>query len=132
YVTAQRVRRVIAEEFDEAFKRVDVIVTPVSIPAPTIEECNRGVTVIDGEKIALRDKRGSFWGLSTLPFNVTGHPAMSVCCGFSRSGQPIGIQIAGRPFDESTVLQVADAYETAAGWYEKKPSLDNTSPADPH
>lgn len=127
YVTAQRVRRLIAEEFDEAFQRVDVIATPLSIPAPTIEECSRGVTIIDGAKIALRDERGSFWGLSTLPFNVTGHPAISVCCGFSRSGQPIGLQIVGRPFEESTVLQVAEAYETAAGWYTRKPQLDDVS-----
>ena len=124
YVTAQRVRRVISEEFDEAFKRVDVIVTPVSIPAPTIEECSRGATEIDGETIALRDARGSFWGLGTVPFNVTGHPAISICCGFSTCGQPIGLQIVGRPFEESTVLQVADAYETAAQWSKKKPQLD--------
>ena len=125
YVTAQRVRRVIAEEFDEAFKRVDVIVTPVSIPAPTIEECSGGTTEIDGETIALRDARGSFWGLGTVPFNVTGHPAISVCCGFANSGQPIGLQIVGRPFEESTVLQVADAYETAAQWHKRKPQLDD-------
>ncbi len=130
YVTAQRVRRVIAEEFDEAFKRVDVIVTPVSIPAPTIEECSGGTTEIDGETIALRDARGSFWGLGTVPFNVTGHPAISVCCGFSNSGQPIGLQIVGRPFEESTVLQVADAYESAAQWHKRKPRLDGIGPND--
>lgn len=124
YVTAQRVRRLIAEEFERAFERVDVIVTPVSIPAPTIEECGRGVTEIDGEKVPLRDARGSFWGLSTVPFNVTGHPAISVCCGFISAGQPVGLQIIGRPFEESTVLQVADAYEHAAGWYKRKPQLD--------
>jgi aspartyl-tRNA(Asn)/glutamyl-tRNA(Gln) amidotransferase subunit A len=124
YVTAQRVRRLICEEFDEAFRRVDVIVTPVSIPAPTIDECGLGVTEIDGQKVALRDARGSFWGLGTVPFNVTGHPAISVCCGFTDLGQPLGIQIAGRPFDESTVLQVADAYETAARWHKRKPPLD--------
>src|ERR1044071_8585304 len=125
YVTAQRVRRLIAEEFERAFERVDVIVTPVSIPAPTIEECSRGVTEIDGEKISLRDPRGSFWGLSTLPFNVTGHPAISVCCGFTGAGQPVGLQIVGRPFEESTVLQVAGRYEQAAGWYQRKPQLDD-------
>jgi aspartyl-tRNA(Asn)/glutamyl-tRNA(Gln) amidotransferase subunit A len=128
YVTAQRVRRLLAEEFDEAFKRADVIVTPVSIPAPTIEECRRGVAEVDGEQVALRDARGSFWGLGTVPFNVTGHPAISVCCGFSTSGQPIGLQIAGRPFEESTVLQVADAYETAAKWHKRKPRLDDVKP----
>ena len=121
---SQRVRRLICEEFDEAFRRVDVIVTPVSIPAPTIDECGLGVTEIDGQKVALRDARGSFWGLGTVPFNVTGHPAISVCCGFTDLGQPLGIQIAGRPFDESTVLQVADAYETAARWHKRKPPLD--------
>jgi aspartyl-tRNA(Asn)/glutamyl-tRNA(Gln) amidotransferase subunit A len=115
---------VICEEFDAALKRVDVIVTPVSIPAPTVEDCSRGMTDIDGEKITLRDARGSFWGLGTVPFNVTGHPAISVCCGFSKLGQPLGMQIAGRPFDESTVLQVACAYEMAAEWYKRKPPLD--------
>ena len=124
YVTAQRVRRLIAEEFDRAFARVDVIVTPVSIPAPTIAECGIGVTDIDGEKVSLRDARGSFWGLGTVPFNVTGHPAISVCCGFTSAGQPVGLQIVGRPFEESRVLQVAEAYEHAAGWYKRKPPLD--------
>jgi aspartyl-tRNA(Asn)/glutamyl-tRNA(Gln) amidotransferase subunit A len=124
YVTAQRVRRLIAEEFDQAFERADVIVTPVSIPAPTIEECRAGATDVDGEKVSLRDARGSFWGLGTLPFNVTGHPAISVCCGFARAGQPIGLQIVGRPFEESTVLQVASAYEHAAQWHKRKPDLD--------
>src|SRR6185503_12217206 len=123
YVTAQRVRRLIAEEFERAFERVDVIVTPVSIPAPTIEECGRGVTDVDGEKVSLRDARGSTWGLSTVPFNVTGHPAISVCCGFTGAGQPVGLQIVGRQFEESTVLQVAARYEQAAGWYRRKPQL---------
>src|SRR6185436_1039664 len=114
-----------AEEFDSAFETVDVMVTPVSIPAPTIEECGGGMTVIDGEKVALRDARGSFWGLGTIPFNVTGHPAISVCCGFSSAGPPVGLQIAGRPFEESTVLQVAEAYERAAQWCKIKPQLDS-------
>ena len=125
YVTAQRVRRLIAKEFERAFENVDVIVTPVSIPAPTLEECARGATEIDGERVPLRDARGSYWGLSTLPFNVTGHPAISVCCGFASSGAPVGLQIVGRPFEESVVLQVADAYERAAGWRKRKPRLDD-------
>jgi aspartyl-tRNA(Asn)/glutamyl-tRNA(Gln) amidotransferase subunit A len=123
YVTAQRVRRLIAEEFERAFERVDVIITPVSIPAPTIEECGRGATEIDGERVSLRDARGSTWGLSTVPFNVTGHPAISICCGFTDAGQPVGLQIVGRPFDESTVLQVAASYERVAGWQQRKPPL---------
>jgi aspartyl-tRNA(Asn)/glutamyl-tRNA(Gln) amidotransferase subunit A len=81
------------------------------------------VTDVDGEKVSLRDARGSTWGLSTVPFNVTGHPAISVCCGFTGAGQPVGLQIVGRPFEESTVLQVAGRYEQAAGWYQRKPQL---------
>jgi len=124
YVTAQRVRRLIAEEFEGAFERVDVIVTPVSMPAPTMEESGRGVTDIDGEKVSLRDARGSTWGLSTVPFSVTGHPAISICCGFSGAGLPVGLQIVGRPFDECTVLRVAAAYEQAAGWDKRQPPLE--------
>jgi aspartyl-tRNA(Asn)/glutamyl-tRNA(Gln) amidotransferase subunit A len=114
----------IAEEFERAFERIDVIVTPVSMPAPTMEESGRGVTDIDGEKVSLRDARGSTWGLSTVPFSVTGHPAISVCCGFSGAGLPVGLQIVGRPFDERTVLRVAAAYEQAAGWHKRQPPLE--------
>jgi len=60
-----------------------------------------------------------------MPFNLTGLPAISICCGFSSTGLPIGLQLAGRLFEESTVLQVARAYEQAAGWYRTKPNLDN-------
>ena len=123
YVTAQRVRRLICQELEKVFERVDVLVTPVSMPAPTIEECHRGFVEVDGRKIQFQDARGSFWGLSTIPFNVTGLPALSVCCGFSSSGLPIGMQIAAPAFQEGAVFRVAHAYERAAKWYERKPPL---------
>ena len=122
-VAAQKVRRILCDEFATAFKSVSVIVTPVSIPAPTIEECRQGFAIIEGRKVKFQDIRGSYWGLSTIPFNVTGLPAICVCCGFSSSGLPVAIQIAGSPFDESTVLQTAHAYEQATHWYKKRPSL---------
>ena len=57
----------------------------------------------------------------TSPFNQTGMPAISVPCGFSAAGLPIGLQIAGKPFDERTVLRVAYAYEHRAGWTKGRP-----------
>jgi aspartyl-tRNA(Asn)/glutamyl-tRNA(Gln) amidotransferase subunit A len=61
--------------------------------------------------------------LSTIPFNVTGLPSMSVPCGFSALGLPIGMQIVGGLFREETVIQVAHAYERNAGWYKRRPLL---------
>ncbi len=123
YVIAQRVRRLICQEFEEALRRAQIIVTPVSIPAPTIEECNRGVMEANGKKIRFQEARGSFWGLTTMPFNVTGLPALSICCGFTSSGLPIGMQIVAGPFQEGLVFKVAHAYERAAEWYARRPPL---------
>jgi aspartyl-tRNA(Asn)/glutamyl-tRNA(Gln) amidotransferase subunit A len=60
----------------------------------------------------------------TIPFNVSGHPALAVPTGFAKNGLPIGMQIVGRPFDEPTVLRIGAAYETVAQWTEKRPQLE--------
>lgn len=125
YVTAQRVRRLICEAFEAAFDKVDVLVAPtVGSPAQTIEECRQGFAIVDGRRVELQEERGTTGTLCTIPFNVTGLPAMSLCCGFSSQGLPIGMQIVGAPFDESRVLQVGHAYEQAAGWFRQQPKLD--------
>jgi aspartyl-tRNA(Asn)/glutamyl-tRNA(Gln) amidotransferase subunit A len=59
----------------------------------------------------------------TSPFNVTGLPAISIPGGFTAQGLPIGLQIAGKPFDEPTVLRVAWAYQQAARWFERRPPI---------
>lgn len=124
YVTAQRVRRLLCQEFDTAFEKVQVIVAPTLFTtAPTIEECNRGYIEADGKKINLQDRAGNFLTRYTIPFNVTGLPTISVCCGFSSLGLPIGMQVTAPPFQESTLFQVADAYERVAEWYKRKPQL---------
>ncbi|MDE0030225.1 MAG: amidase [Deltaproteobacteria bacterium] len=121
YVTAQRVRRLICEAFDGAFEQVDVIVSPaVSMPAETIEECQQGYVETAGGRIPLQDARGTRGTLCTIPFNVTGAPAISVPCGFSAQGLPIGLQIAAPHFEEPLLLQVAHAYEQAAGWHRRR------------
>ena len=122
--TSHRVRRLVYEGFEGAFERVDVMVVPTTaFPAPTIEELDRGSARIDGRDVRLSDHRGNLFTLCTIPFNQTGLPALSVCCGFSPSGLPIGMQIVGRPFDEETVLRVGHAYERTAGWYKRTPDL---------
>jgi aspartyl-tRNA(Asn)/glutamyl-tRNA(Gln) amidotransferase subunit A len=124
YVTAQRVRRIICEEFEKTFDKLDVIVTPTTpITAPTIEECQQGFVEIDGKRTALQPAGISLGTTFTVPFNVTGLPAVSLCCGFSSFGLPIGLQIVGGNFEESKVFQVAHAYEQAARWFERRPDI---------
>jgi aspartyl-tRNA(Asn)/glutamyl-tRNA(Gln) amidotransferase subunit A len=61
--------------------------------------------------------------LLTMPFNVTGSPAMSVCCGFGEGGLPLSLQIVGKRFDDATVLRLAYAYEAATPWRSRRPQL---------
>jgi len=124
YVTSQRVRRVICREFEEALEDVQVIVAPtVGMAAPTIEECKQGFADVAGRRVPFRHPSGSFGTRATIPFNVTGLPALSVCCGFTDGGLPLGLQVVGACFDEGRLFQVAHAYERAAGWVERKPVL---------
>ena len=70
-----------------------------------------------------QDERSGLDTFTTIPFNVTGLPAISVCCGFLESGLPIGMQIAAGAFQEQLIFQAAQAYERAAGWYKRRPAL---------
>jgi aspartyl-tRNA(Asn)/glutamyl-tRNA(Gln) amidotransferase subunit A len=125
YVAAQRVRRMVCEEFDREFENFDVIVTPTTpVTASTIEQCKKGYAEVDGRKVPYQSPAGSLGTVLTIPFNLTGLPAITVCCGFSPAGLPIGLQIIGAPFREATIFQVARAYEQAAGWHKARPNLD--------
>jgi aspartyl-tRNA(Asn)/glutamyl-tRNA(Gln) amidotransferase subunit A len=110
YIQAQRVRQMIKRECADVLKRVDVLVTPtMTQPAPPFEGF---------------DPSGVFRGPSfTAPFNVTGLPAISVPCGFTANGLPIGMQIVGKPFDEPTVLRAAYTYQQHARWFERRPPI---------
>ena len=124
YNQSQRVRRLICEGFDEALDRVDVIVAPTSpIPALSIEESMSSFVTVDGRKTPLQGPDGNFLTLCTIPFNVNGLPSLSINCGFSEGGLPIGMQIAAGAFREDTVLKVAHAYEQAAPWAGRVPQL---------
>ena len=110
YVQAQHVRQTMKKETAEVMRRVDVLVTPtMTQPAARFEGYDANSTI----------KGPSF----TAPFNITGLPAMSVPAGFTAAGLPVGIQIAGKPFDEPTVLRVGHTYERHARWYERRPPI---------
>lgn len=122
YIMAQRVRRMICNEFHDLLKRVQLFVLPtVPFTVPTIAECNAGWLDIDGKKVRRQDERGGADSLCAIPFNVTGLPSISVPCGFSKAGTPIGMQIASGPFEEAAIFRVAYAYEQATNWHKRKP-----------
>jgi aspartyl-tRNA(Asn)/glutamyl-tRNA(Gln) amidotransferase subunit A len=117
YLKAQRLRQVIRRELDHAFGAIDVLVTPtLPIAAPRIDDCTvRPGAPLPPELLQLPRL--------TRPFNLTGHPAISVPCGFTPKGLPVGLQIIGRAFDEATVLRVAQAYEQATPWHRQHPRM---------
>jgi aspartyl-tRNA(Asn)/glutamyl-tRNA(Gln) amidotransferase subunit A len=111
YVQAQRERRLMVAQMTPIYEKFDVLVTPTApAPAPRLGTWR---TI-------------SFWQNSSLttPFNVTAGPALAQCMGFTPIGLPLSLQLAGRPFDEATVLRAAHAYETATNWRSRRPSVD--------
>ncbi len=124
YVMAQRARRIVCEEFDDLLKQVQLLILPtIGFPVPTIDECQKGYVQFDGKKLPRQDARGGLESLCCIPFNVTGLPAISVCCGFSQSGMPVGLQIVAGSFQEPLLFQAAHAYERLTGWYQRRPTL---------
>ena len=117
YVRAQRARRWFCERMTEAMRDVDVLVTPtVPVRTPTIEACTPPPGANEG-------REGSRLPVFTGVFNTTGQPSLSVPCGFTEDGVPIGMMVTGKAFDDATVLRVGDAYERLAGWHERHPAL---------
>ncbi|HDI60903.1 MAG TPA: Asp-tRNA(Asn)/Glu-tRNA(Gln) amidotransferase subunit GatA [Desulfobacteraceae bacterium] len=112
YRKASQVRTLISRDFAEAFARCDVIVAPV---APTAAFAI-GEKVDDPLQMYLSD-------IFTLPANLAGIPGMSLPCGFTADGRPIGLQLLGRPFDEGTLLRLAYNFEQATDFHLRKPVL---------
>ncbi|MBM4121869.1 MAG: Asp-tRNA(Asn)/Glu-tRNA(Gln) amidotransferase subunit GatA [Nitrospira sp.] len=112
YGKAQAVRTLIRRDFEAAFREVDLIVTPV-MPTPAFK---LGEKVEDPLQMYLSD-------IYTISVNLAGNPAISIPCGFSKAGLPIGLQIIGRPFEEETLLRAAYAYEQATNWRAKRPTI---------
>jgi aspartyl-tRNA(Asn)/glutamyl-tRNA(Gln) amidotransferase subunit A len=113
YIQAQRIRSRVKREFAETFRKVDLLALPAQpAPAPTIKE---------GGPLDTLYKHLAPEFLA--PFNLAGLPAISIPCGFTQSNLPVALQLAGKPFDETTVLQAAYAYQQHARWYERRPPI---------
>ncbi len=114
YVKAQKARTLIREDFSKAFKNVDLILSPTS-PVPPFRF---GTHSEDPLAMYLADA-------FTIPVNLAGLPGISVPCGFVEEGGkklPVGLQMIGKPLDESTLLRVAHAYEQSTVWHQRKAS----------
>jgi aspartyl-tRNA(Asn)/glutamyl-tRNA(Gln) amidotransferase subunit A len=119
YLQASRLRARLTRAFvSEVFGAADALAMPtIPEPAPALAAVKAGST----DEVVQR--MGRFSRL-TRPWNTLGLPALSVPCGFSAAGLPIGLQLVGRPFDEATVLRLGDAYEQSAGWFRRRAPLD--------
>jgi aspartyl-tRNA(Asn)/glutamyl-tRNA(Gln) amidotransferase subunit A len=111
YRKASQVRTLMRNDFEAAFQKVDVILTPTA-PTPAFKI---GEKVEDPLQMYLSD-------IHTIPVNLAGIPAMVVPCGFSHEGLPIGLQIMGRHFDEGKLLRVAYTFEQNTDVHLRKPA----------
>jgi len=114
YLAATRVRRLIVRAFRKAFQKIDMLVTPATVAAaPRIGD----KTLDNGEEL-----RSGLLRLAS-PFNTTGFPAVSLPCGFTEDGRPIGLQLAAAPRDEKRLLELARAYEQSQEWSRRAPVI---------
>jgi aspartyl-tRNA(Asn)/glutamyl-tRNA(Gln) amidotransferase subunit A len=122
YLKAQRARRLLCDTFEAVLREVDLIATPATpVAALPIDSIRHGGS--DAFAAAARTLTQM-----TGPFNLTGLPAISIPCGFTQDGLPIGIQLAARPFAEAALLNTAHAYEEATPWHTRRPALDEAPP----
>jgi aspartyl-tRNA(Asn)/glutamyl-tRNA(Gln) amidotransferase subunit A len=111
YILARRTQSTMRHQFERFFTDYDVLLTPTTpIPAPLLE----GPDAVEQARKLTR---------FTAPFNLTGLPALSLPCGFTRTGLPIGLQIIGPAWTEALVLRAGCAYETATDWHLRSPAL---------
>ena len=110
YIKAQRIRRLIAQDFAEAFKQCDVIMGPTS-PTTAFKLGEKGD---DPVQMYLSD-------IYTIAVNLAGLPGMSIPCGFGENNLPVGLQIIGNYFDEARMLNVAHQYQLATDWHSRAP-----------
>ena len=115
YLKAQKVRTLVRQAYDEAYKEFDVLISPT---APSVA-FGIGEKADDPMEMKLAD-------VCTIPVNMAGIPAISLPCGF-HEGLPIGLQIMGKPFDEETILRVAYTFEQNTDNHTRKPALEGSS-----
>ncbi|GHO44454.1 hypothetical protein KSX_26170 [Ktedonospora formicarum] len=115
YLRAQQERRALAGSFRSLLREIDALVLPtIPIPAPRADQAGKDIE-IDG----IGENATDALLRLTMPFNLTGLPAVSFPCGFSSEGLPIGLQVAGKPFEEATILRIAHAYQQLTDWHRR-------------
>lgn len=115
YAEALRQTNLLRREIKKAFSRVDLLITPTMPGPPETWAQSKSF-----DPLGIRN---------TSPFDIFGLPTISVPCGFTSSGLPVGLQISGAPFAESTVLALAHAYERETDWHRRRPKLPSALPA---
>jgi len=112
YLKAQKVRRLVKQDFDDAFKQCDVVMGPTT-PTPAFKA---GDKAADPLAMYLCD-------VYTVSCNLAGIPGISIPCGFTKSGLPIGLQLLSPPFDEEKMLRIGRMYESVTDWHTKRPKM---------
>jgi aspartyl-tRNA(Asn)/glutamyl-tRNA(Gln) amidotransferase subunit A len=112
YIKAQKIRRLIAHDFAEAFRQCDVIMGPTA-PSTAFKLGEKGD---DPVQMYLSD-------IYTIAVNLAGLPGMSIPCGFGDNDMPVGLQIVGNYFDEARMLNVAHQYQLATDWHSRAPQI---------
>ena len=121
YSKALKVQRLIKEEYARVFQQVDFLVSPTSpVPPPRIDA---DTMTLGGEEHRVRGPGSGMISHNTYPGNATGLPAITVPCGFTASGLPIGLQLMGRPFEEALLFQAAHAYEQVSPTQGRRPPV---------
>ena len=115
FYKALRFRTLLRDQVLEAFNKVDILLSPSNGVAAQLLEPD---PIIDSKQKVSRTP----WLLATT-FSLANVPALSVPCGFTASGLPVGLQLAGRPFEESTVFRIGHAYERATDWHTRRPNI---------
>lgn len=121
YSKALKVQRMIKEEYARVLQDVDFIATPTS-PVPAWRTDSETIT-LDGVDYPTRGPGSGMTSRCTSPSNSTGLPAISIPCGLSKQGLPVGLQLIGRPFEEELLYQVASAYEAVSPVKGKRPPV---------
>ncbi|HEY1527531.1 MAG TPA: amidase [Candidatus Angelobacter sp.] len=117
YVEAYRELLEQRRQILQVFERIDLILTPTTpVLSPTVAELQAAPDQLRSKELVMLR--------NTRPFNVYGLPSVSLNCGFSKSGLPIGLQISGAPGSDGIVLALAHAYQQQSGWHKKKPALN--------
>ena len=117
YIRALRAKQAFASEMDAVLQRVDVLVTPtLPLVAPLVQDLERPLTVAGRE-----ERAGPALVRLTFPFDIGGQPALTLPCGFSASGMPIGLQLISARYGETTLLKLGAAYQHETDWHLRQP-----------